>query len=68
MDALFILQFFAALLPILPCHQNADVNGSGVVDVIDAALILQLEAGFINTLAAGQGWSARIPSLSSLPW
>ena len=50
-DALFILQFFAALLPILPCHQNADVNGSGVVDVIDAALILQLEAGFIDSFS-----------------
>ena len=67
-DALFILWFFAALHADLPCDQNADVDGSGVVDVIDAALILQFDAGFIDTLAASQGWSARIPSLPSFPW
>ena len=67
-DALFILQLFAGLLANLPCDQNADVNGSGAVDVIDAALILQLSAGFIDTLAAGQGWAARIPSLPSFSW
>jgi len=67
-DALFVLQFSAALLANLPCQQNGDVDGSGVVDVIDAALILQLDAGFIDTLAAGHGWPARIPSRLSLPW
>ena len=67
-DALFILQFFAALLANLPCEQNADVNGSGVVDVIDAALILQFDAGFIDTLAAGQGRLGALLSRPSLPW
>ena len=50
-DALLILQFFAALLANLPCDQNADVDGNGVVNVIDAALILQLVAGFIDSFS-----------------
>ena len=42
-DALFILQFNAALMPALPCPEAADVNGDGRIDSIDALLILQFQ-------------------------
>ena len=45
-----ILQFSATLLSSLPCGDNLDVNMDGLVDVIDATLILQLGAGLIATL------------------
>lgn len=41
-DALFTLQFHAALLDSLPCQRNADVNGDGRINSIDAALIIQV--------------------------
>ena len=49
-DALFILQYVAGLLPSLPNAPSADVNGRDGVNAIDAALILQLEAGLIDSL------------------
>ena len=45
-----ILQFFARLTPSLPCESVADANGNGTIGSIDAALILQFEAGLINVL------------------
>ena len=53
-DALYILQFHAALMPALPCPEAADVNGDGGVDSIDALLILQFDACFVCPL-----WDAR---------
>jgi len=47
-DALFVLQFIAGLLPAFPCPDAADVDGSGAVTAIDAALILQAAAGLIT--------------------
>jgi len=47
-DALFVLQFIAGLLPAFPCPDAADVDGSGAVTAIDAALILQHAAGLIT--------------------
>jgi hypothetical protein len=44
-DALLVLQFNAALIPSLPCPENADYDFDGDIDAIDAALILQFEAG-----------------------
>jgi len=45
-----ILQFAAGLLNSLPCEGSADVNGDGDIDVLDAALVLQLDAGLIDEL------------------
>ena len=54
-DALYILQFHAALMPALPCPEAADVNGDGSVDSIDALLILQcLACGPLETLPPGR--------------
>jgi len=50
LDALFVLQFVAQLLPALPCQAAADVNGSGSVDAIDATVILQFVAGLLPAL------------------
>ncbi len=49
-DAVFILQFSAGLLPSLGCPQNADANGDGVVNSLDAALVLQSAAGLTTSL------------------
>ena len=47
-DALRILFVVADLTDVLPVPENADVNGDDVVDAVDAALILQKEAGLIG--------------------
>jgi hypothetical protein len=44
------LQFDAGMSSSLPCPQVADVNHNGLVDVIDAALILQFDAGLVSGL------------------
>lgn len=49
-DALYILQFTASLIHVLPCLDAADVNLDGTTDPIDAALILQYVAGLLDTL------------------
>ncbi len=49
-DAALVLQYSAALLPALPCQQNADVNHDGQANSLDAALILQYSAGLIQSL------------------
>jgi hypothetical protein len=49
-DASFILQLSAGVYPFVPCPWNADVNGDGEIDVLDAALILQYDAGLIDSL------------------
>jgi hypothetical protein len=49
-DALFILQLTAGLVPFLGCEPSADVNEDFLVDPIDAALILQYAAGLIDEL------------------
>jgi hypothetical protein len=46
LDAFFVLQLSAGLIPSLPCGKNADVNDDGRVDSIDAVLILQYSAGY----------------------
>ena len=47
-----ILQFFARLSESLPCESVADANGNGTIGSIDAALILQSDAGLIDFLPA----------------
>lgn len=50
LDALFVLQNVAAILPAFPCPDLADVNHDGTVSVVDAALILQFSAGLLSQL------------------
>jgi len=45
-----VLQLIAELTGSLPCQANADVNGSGGVNSVDATLILQFVAGLIDSL------------------
>ena len=45
-----MLQFNAGLLGVLPFAENGDVNGDGVINSIDASLILQFTAGLLDTL------------------
>lgn len=52
-DALYILQFHAALMPTLPCPEGADVNHDGRVDSIDAVLILQFGECLIEPWLCG---------------
>ena len=51
-DAQLVLQAVAALLANLPCTANGDVDGNGIVDVVDAALILVFEVRFIDGFSA----------------
>jgi uncharacterized protein YkwD len=51
LDAAFILQVNAGLLPALPCPNAADVNRDGIVNTIDASLILQRDAGLIQSFS-----------------
>ena len=44
-DALYILQFEAGLIPSVPCPDNADVSLDGELTSDDALLILQFHAG-----------------------
>ena len=37
-------------LPAWPCPENADVNGDGAINSLDATFILQFDAGFIDRL------------------
>ena len=46
-DAAFVLQATAGLIPGVPCPISADVNQDGAVTAVDAALILQFAAGLI---------------------
>ena len=45
-DAIYILQYDARLIDLVPCPDNADKNGDGAINALDAALILQHVAGF----------------------
>jgi hypothetical protein len=47
-----VLQLSAGLTDILPCGQNADANGDGQINALDAAIILQYDAGLIHSLPA----------------
>ena len=49
-DAAFILQFEAGLIPELPCRDAADANQDGEINSVDATLIFQYIAGIIDTL------------------
>ena len=49
-DAAVLLHFHTALTASLPCADGADVDGDGVAGSVDAQLILQLEAGLIDSL------------------
>lgn len=63
LDSLFILQFYAGLLGVLPCPENADANRSGEIDPIDSLFILQFDAGLLDALPTGGpagGLGARI--------
>ncbi len=54
-DALFILQREAALIPAIPCGWDGDVDGDGDIDSIDAALTLQFVAQLIAALPRAGG-------------
>ena len=43
-DAALVLQFNASLIDLLPCPDEADVNGDDSIGPLDAALILQMSA------------------------
>ena len=45
-DAVYVLQYGALLIDLVPCPDNADMNGDGVINALDAVLILQHVAGF----------------------
>jgi hypothetical protein len=45
-DAALVLQLSAALMQSLPCEGAADMNGDDRVGALDAAIILQVTAGF----------------------
>jgi len=45
-DAVYVLQYVVLLIDEVPCPDNADVNGDGEINALDAALILQEVAGF----------------------
>lgn len=65
LDALFILQFSAGLLPSLGCPQNADANGDGAVSSLDAALVLQYAAG-LTTSPGGPPTTTTLPTSQDL--
>ena len=54
-DALFVLQFDAALIVSLPCPVAGDVNEDGMTNSGDAAVILQWIAGVVEVLSVEQG-------------
>ncbi len=45
-DAVYVLQYGASLIDHVPCPDNADMNGDGVINALDAVLILQRVAGY----------------------
>ena len=45
-DAIYVLQYDAQLIGFVPCPNNADKNGDGVINALDAVLIFQHVAGF----------------------
>jgi len=53
LDALWILFYYARLVGSLPSAEAADVNLDGDIDPIDAELILQFHAGYLDSLPAG---------------
>jgi hypothetical protein len=44
---LIVLQYVAGLRNTVPCPEAADVNNDGNIGAVDAALILQIDAGLI---------------------
>ena len=54
-DALYILQREAALIPAIPCGWDGDVDADGDIDSIDAALTLQFVAQLIAALPRAGG-------------
>jgi hypothetical protein len=50
LDALLLLQMVGGARAGLPCPDGSDVSGSGATDAIDAALVLQFGAGFLERL------------------
>ena len=49
-DALWVLWLGADIVDAVARPDNADVNLSGFIDSVDAALILQFLAGLLGTL------------------
>ncbi len=47
-DGLIILQFVAGVTPLPECKSVADLSGNGGLDAIDAALVLQVDAGLVS--------------------
>ncbi len=45
-DAVYVLQYGASLIDLVPCPDNADMNGDGAINALDAVLILQRVAGY----------------------
>jgi hypothetical protein len=50
-----VLQLSAGLIGSLPCGALGDVNHDGRVNALDAALILQVDAGLLPGFPAGAG-------------
>ena len=48
--SVLVLQFDAGLAPALACPDHADADASSTVNAIDAAVILQFQIGFVETL------------------
>ena len=51
-DSQLILQGVAGFFVQLPCPNNADVDGDGFWGPVDAQLILQYDAGLLDSLPA----------------
>ena len=48
-DAAFILQLIAGMIGELPCPDGGDANGDGVIDIVDATVVLQFSSGLISS-------------------
>lgn len=53
MDALRIAQFYIGLSPANFVHDSADVNQSGVIDILDALLVAQFYVDLLPDLTCG---------------
>ena len=56
LDAAYILQFEASLIPSVPCPDRADVSLDGELTSADALLILQFDAGLFPHFVSAGPW------------